>query len=36
MPTEGFSLANIEAFVGRELGVSGWVTSDPCRPPTPR
>ena len=26
MPSHGFNLANIEAFVGRELGVSGWVT----------
>lgn len=31
MPTEGFSLANIEAFVGRELGVSGWVTMNQQR-----
>ena len=25
MPAEGFSLANVEAFVGHELGVSGWI-----------
>jgi acyl dehydratase len=26
MATQEFSLANVEAFVGRELGVSDWVT----------
>jgi acyl dehydratase len=26
MPTEKFSLANSKAFVGQELGVSGWIT----------
>jgi acyl dehydratase len=26
MPSDGFNLASMEAFVGRELGVSGWVT----------
>ena len=31
MPSDGFNLANIEAFVGRELGVSGWVTMNQQR-----
>ena len=31
MPIEKFSLANSKAFVGRELGVSGWVTIDQQR-----
>ena len=31
MATQEFSLANAEAFVGRELGVSGWVTMDQQR-----
>jgi acyl dehydratase len=26
MPAEKFSLANSKAFVGQELGVSGWIT----------
>ena len=28
MPSETFSLANVESFVGRELGVSTWVMLD--------
>ena len=31
MATQEFSLANAEAFVGRELGVSAWVTMDQQR-----
>ena len=31
MPSDSFNLANIEAFVGRELGVSGWVTMNQQR-----
>ena len=31
MPTQEFSLANVGAFVGRELGVSAWVTMDQQR-----
>ena len=28
MPLEGFTLATINEFVGRELGVSDWITVD--------
>ena len=31
MPSQGFKLANVEEFVGRELGVSSWVTLDQHR-----
>ena len=31
MPSDGFNLATMEAFVGRELGVSGWVTMNQQR-----
>jgi len=31
MPAEKFSLANSKAFVGEELGVSGWITIDQQR-----
>jgi acyl dehydratase len=31
MPSDGFNLASMEAFVGRELGVSGWVTMNQQR-----
>ena len=31
MPSDGFNLATLEAFVGRELGVSGWVTMNQQR-----
>ena len=31
MPRDGFNLATMEAFVGRELGVSGWVTMNQQR-----
>ncbi len=31
MPNEPFSLANIQAFVGRELGASRWMTLDQRR-----
>ena len=31
MPSDSFNLANIEAFVGRELGVSDWVTMNQQR-----
>jgi acyl dehydratase len=31
MPSNGFNLATMEAFVGRELGVSGWVTMNQQR-----
>jgi acyl dehydratase len=31
MASQEFSLANAEAFVGRELGVSAWVTMDQQR-----
>ena len=31
MAVQEFSLANAEAFVGRELGVSAWVTMDQQR-----
>ena len=31
MATQEFSLSNVEAFVGRELGVSAWVTMDQHR-----
>ena len=31
MATQEFSLSNFEAFVGRELGVSAWVTMDQQR-----
>jgi acyl dehydratase len=31
VPSDSFNLANIEAFVGRELGVSGWVTMNQQR-----
>jgi acyl dehydratase len=31
MPSDSFNLANIEALVGRELGVSGWVTMNQQR-----
>jgi acyl dehydratase len=31
MPSDGFNLATMVAFVGRELGVSGWVTMNQQR-----
>jgi acyl dehydratase len=31
MPAEKFSLANSKAFVGEELGASGWITIDQQR-----
>ena len=31
MPPSGYSLYNLQAFVGRELGVSDWITIDQAR-----
>jgi acyl dehydratase len=31
MPIDGYSLSTIADFVGRELGVSGWITMDQAR-----
>ena len=31
MPPPGYSLSNLQAFVGRELGVSDWITIDQAR-----
>ena len=31
MPPPGYSMANLPAFAGREIGVSGWVTVDQHR-----
>lgn len=31
MAIEGYSLATLQTFVGRELGVSGWLVVDQAR-----